>query len=298
MGVKLARALQNNQMNYNNIQMKIPYEYRNIAKNEGAKWNFKDKAWELPGEMEFESAKIAIKAICSKIKCKPEEIGVDPSILTMEAETKEQRMKAIISAANVLFTHPEQVICFDTETTGLSKWDEILQMSVYGTDGPIYNGYFKPEKRKTWPKSEAVNHITPAMVENSPTFASEKEKLQEIFDNAKVIIGHNVDFDIKKIKWNGIRIDNAIILDTLEIFKLDREEGKHKLTDAIKYYCPDLYDTFIEGAHDSNTDTWGTMEVFKKQMEQYREKAQNLPLADKDMAQTDEIEEDFDVEFL
>lgn len=241
------------------------------------------------------------------MKCKPEEIGIDSKILDMPAETKEAREAAIKAAATILFTHPEQVICFDTETTGFSKWDEILQMSIYGTNGPIYNSYFKPERRKTWRGAEAVNHISPEMVADSPSFSEEKKKLQEIFNNARVIIGHNVDFDIKKISWNGLRVENAIILDTLELFKLDKDAGSHKLIDAITYYRPDLLETFSAGAHDSNTDTWGTIEVFKAQMEKYRDlvkdslAAQKLEefVSTKEEIPSDETqEEEFDVEFL
>lgn len=316
MGVKLARALQNNGYGYNNIPMNIPFSQKDFVKSQGARWNFKDKTWELSGEMEFETAKIAIRAICEHMKCKPEEIGIDSKILDMPAETKEAREAAIKAAATVLFTHPEQVICFDTETTGFSKWDEILQMSIYGTNGPIYNSYFKPERRKTWRGAEAVNHISPEMVADSPSFFEEKKKLQEIFNNARVIIGHNVDFDIKKISWNGLRVENAIILDTLELFKLDKEAGSHKLIDAITYYRPDLLETFSAGAHDSNTDTWGTIEVFKAQMEKYRDlvkdslAAQKLEefVSTKEEIPSDEEqetilsdetqEEEFDVEFL
>lgn len=294
MGVKLARILQNSDMGYNNIAIKIPFSQKDFVKLQGAEWDKYNKTWYIPGEMDFETAQSVIKTICEHMKCAPKDIGVDEKILTISAEINEAREKAIKYAATVLFTHPEQVICFDTETTGFSKWDDILQMSIYGTEGSIYNGYFKPEKRRTWEKAEAINHISPEMVVNSPSFSEEKTKLQEIFSNAKVIIGHNVDFDIKKIKEHGLKIDNAIILDTLEIFKLDKKSGSHKLIDAISYYCPDLLETFVAGAHDSNTDTWGTMEVFKVQMEKYRNLVKESPTT----KELETSEEEFDVEFL
>ena len=101
MGVKLARALQNNGYGYNNISMNIPFCQKDFVKSQGARWNFKGKTWELSGEMEFETAKIAIRAICEHMKCEPEEIGIDSKILDMPAETKEAREAAIKAAATV-----------------------------------------------------------------------------------------------------------------------------------------------------------------------------------------------------
>ena len=68
-----------------------------------------------------------------------------------------------------------------------------------------------------------------------------------------------------------------------------------------------MLETFSAGAHDSNTDTWGTIEVFKAQMEKYRDlvkdsltekELEDIISAKEEIPSDEEQEEEFDVEFL
>lgn len=273
MALKLSKVLQNRKLPSKGLPIFIAYKDKEIAKKNHAVWDREIKVWMLPGNMDFEEAKKAYTKIfkqCKEIPPTPffTTLGYKPlNITNIDTDEQKEMEKALEIANQILQTNPEKIVCFDTETTGFSKYDEILQISMYGTSGPILNSYFKPQHRKTWNGAAAVNHIYPETVKNAPSFEASASKLQKIFSKAEIIIGHNVAFDEKMVTNHGVNLNHAIILDTLELFKEDVPKGSHKLIDAVTYYCPNLLEKFEKGAHDADIDTWATIEVFKKQME-------------------------------
>ena len=167
------------------------------------------------------------------------------------------------------------VIVFDTETTGCSiNYDEVLQISVCDKFAkPIVNQYIKPVNHKSWYGAERVNHISPDMVAFSPTAKTYAPGLSEKFRDADIVVGHNVSFDSNMIaQCFGIKIPKEKLCDTLSQFKKDKKDGPHKLEDAVKFYCPDFIDSFLQGAHDSSMDTKATAMVFSAQQTRIKEK--------------------------
>ena len=170
----------------------------------------------------------------------------------------------------------KRVIVFDTETTGLSRWDEVLQISIVGSEGVVLDSYVRPVKRKSWPDAEAVNHISPEMVSSYPTAKELASKIKEIFDSADVVVGHNVRFDIGVVEREfGVDFEGKVVIDTLKEFRKDVPSGKHKLEDAVRHYIPDRLGWFLAGAHDSKTDTIATYEVFEEMGRQRTRDVQN-----------------------
>ena len=110
---------------------------------------------------------------------------------------------------------PGAVIVLDTETTGLHPFGsathleeepaDMLQLSIIDAkDGSrIYDQYYWPKHSRAWPQAEAVNHISPAMVRDMPSFVQEREIVQEILDKARVIIGYNISFDLGFLEAAG-----------------------------------------------------------------------------------------------
>ncbi|MCH3696237.1 3'-5' exonuclease [Campylobacter lari] len=94
------------------------------------------------------------------------------------------------------------VIVIDTETTGLREWeDEILQLSIIDETGYlIFDKYFKPKYKSTWIEAQKIHGIKPAFVQNKASIDNYKIQLEKIFNDADVIIGYNLDFDLKFIK--------------------------------------------------------------------------------------------------
>jgi DNA polymerase III subunit epsilon len=138
------------------------------------------------------------------------------------------------------------ILIFDTETTGVNpKYEEILELAIINGCGDIlFNGRFRPEKRKTWKHAQEINGISPDDVKDCKPITEYLLQLQEIFDKPKIIAGYNVNFDLKFIHAAGIKTHADYIIDVMEQFADERgiydEEHGHnkwfKLEEAANYY--------------------------------------------------------------
>ena len=162
-------------------------------------------------------------------------------------------------------------IIFDTETTGFSpeKGEEVVQITLVNEMGQsILNTYLKPYCKTQWKQAQAIHHISPLMVQTSPHLDQYSDFLQTVFDKASVIVGHNVAFDVRFVEKCGkVTIDKKKTFDTMSCFKKEAPSLKHKLDDAVQYYCPEYYQTYKNGAHNSYYDTVATAKVYVAMME-------------------------------
>lgn len=159
---------------------------------------------------------------------------------------------------------PEKTIIFDTETTGLDPYkDEILSLAIINGNGEVvFNSLLNPEMRKTWKKASEVNGITPRMVKNSPHFSDVKEEIQKIFHDAKLIIGYNIEFDLRFIKGSGIKISSkTLIFDVMKEYSrargiINSYYGDYQWCKLEE--CASDYNYTFE-AHDALEDTKATL---------------------------------------
>ena len=107
---------------------------------------------------------------------------------------------AIGWARNVLKKKSKYVI-LDTETTGLGKNDEIIQLAVTDVEGhALFNEKIKPTKRKRInPAAVDIHGITMASLKDCPTFLDLKKPLKKAIGRKK-IIAYNADFDMRLYK--------------------------------------------------------------------------------------------------
>lgn len=170
----------------------------------------------------------------------------------------------------------ERTLIFDTETTGFNAWgeDEILQLSIVDGNGKrLYNRYFKPRYKEEWPEAAKVNQITPEFVQNEPYIEEELDRIQEIFDNADLITGYNLPFDISFISAAGIHLKEDLLrFDVMREFAPlygvwdDAHNGWHwaKLTACAAHYG------YRFQAHDSFEDAEATRHCFYELLEDPR----------------------------
>lgn len=170
-----------------------------------------------------------------------------------------------------------EVIVVDTETTGLNpETDELLQVSIIDGDGnTLFNSYLKPVNTNSWDEAMAVNNITPKMVEKAPTSAEIYPALVHIIESAKVIIGYNVNFDLKFLSANAIGAENskATVIDVMQDFADIYGEWSdkygcnkwQKLTKCAEYYG---YDWGTDIAHDSLADCRATLYCYQKMLKE------------------------------
>ena len=137
-----------------------------------------------------------------------------------------------------------KLIFFDTETTGNTEDDSLVQIAYKFVDAN-FTGLYKPSK-KIPPEASAVHHITNKMVEGKPSFAEsgDLEKIKKLFeDEDSIVVAHNAPFDLMIIKKEGIEPKKFIC--TLRIARYLDKEGKGYLdfknfSDRFNHQLPAL----------------------------------------------------------
>ena len=162
------------------------------------------------------------------------------------------------------------ILVLDTETTGLNKeQDEILQLSmVDGRGYTVFNRYIRPTRKTSWEDAAAINGITPEMVAEKHTIDHYLPALQKFIDEADVIVGYNVQFDIKFLEAAGLRV-NCKVVDIMLPFAtiFGKWNGFYhnfrwqKLTTCAEFYG---YDWGKDMAHDSLADCRATLYCYKE----------------------------------
>ncbi len=109
--------------------------------------------------------------------------------------------KVIQRARQIMAYDP---IFIDTETTGFSPTDVVIEIGVVSLAGEtLYESLFKPVI--PIPKdSIAVHHITEAMVANAPSWKDTWDDLQLVLEGRFVGM-YNADFDLRMIKQTHSR---------------------------------------------------------------------------------------------
>ena len=162
-----------------------------------------------------------------------------------------------------------KLIFFDTETTGNTEKDFLIQLA-YKTDTDNFTGLYKPEI-KIPPEASAIHHITNKMVADKQVFqeSSEYTKIKELFEGTdSVVVAHNALFDLMVIEKESIVPQNFIC--TLRLARhLDTEE---KIEKYNLQYLRYLLDLDVEAtAHDAMGDVLVLEKLFerlKKKMEE------------------------------
>lgn len=160
------------------------------------------------------------------------------------------------------------ILIFDTETTGIfPNSEEILELAIINGCGDVlFNERFKPAHKKSWPKAQEINGISPDDVKDCKPLAEYLPQLQEIFDKPRLIAGYNVGFDLKFIHAAGIKTHAEYIKDIMKDFADERgiyddEHGHNKwfkLEEAASYY------NYEFKPHGALEDCKATLFVFKK----------------------------------
>lgn len=166
-------------------------------------------------------------------------------------------------ASKLLSMDKSKILVFDLETTGLSSTiDEILQISILDGYGKVlFSSYIKPIIHKLWPGAQKVNKISPEMVKDAPTISMVKKEIQEIFNNALLVVGYNVSFDIDFMEAAGIVVGGKIF-DVMTAFASYRAGVEHsfyrkcRLTECAEYFG------YRFNPHDALEDTRATLHCF------------------------------------
>ena len=110
------------------------------------------------------------------------------------------------------------LIFLDTETTGLENEDVICSIAIIYDDIVMYN--LVNEEKKIPPQAPSIHHITNEMIKDKPKVVDTNlyKFLNENNNEQTVIVGHNINFDMKKLKAIGFDFKGTVI-DTLRVSK-------------------------------------------------------------------------------
>lgn len=83
----------------------------------------------------------------------------------------------------------------DTETTGLSPDDEVVEIAIVNEAGNVLlETLVKPVRCKSWQAAQSIHGISPAMVEGAPAYAELAEQIAACFRDQQVVI-YNSGYD-------------------------------------------------------------------------------------------------------
>lgn len=162
------------------------------------------------------------------------------------------------------------IIAIDTETTGLNpNEDEIIQFSAVDVWGRALADFLiKPIYHERWDAAEKINGISPEDVKDCPPITDRKVEIERLLNGADLIIGYNIQFDLKFLASGGIEPPLTETLDIQRIFESIKDEiaedgisCKHQsLVSCAAYYGYD----WNGKPHDSLADARATMFCFQK----------------------------------
>ncbi|MEK7190544.1 MAG: exonuclease domain-containing protein [Patescibacteria group bacterium] len=155
-----------------------------------------------------------------------------------------------------------KLIFFDTETTGNTEKDFLVQVA-YKTNDESFVGLYKPPI-KIPPEASAVHHISNKMVQDKPSFqeSGDLPKIKKLFEEeSSIVVAHNAPFDLMIINKEGI-IPHKFIC-TLRVARHLDPEGKIERYNL--QYLRYLLEIEIEAtAHDALGDVLVLEELFNR----------------------------------
>lgn len=170
-------------------------------------------------------------------------------------------MAASIEDVNALRKlDPSSCIVLDTETTGVdTSNDEVLSIAIIdGTGKKLYDGLVKPKRKRKWKEAEAVHGISPKHVANAPTMAEVADVVGPMVNEAALVVGYNVTFDIQMLRSSGLFVKHVEVFDVMREFARLAPEGRWpKLGECARHYG------YRFRAHDALEDAKATLHCLK-----------------------------------
>ena len=138
---------------------------------------------------------------------------------------------------------PDDFVVLDTETTGLGRDDEVVELSVLDSDAnELYHSFFQPEKSMHWSATK-VSGIEDQHLKGSPTFSSEWDRIMEAIDGRRVA-GHNISFDRRMIQqtlekqgMNGQAICDQVFDDPIDSWRIAQQSSVGKGHRSLGSLC-------------------------------------------------------------
>ena len=127
---------------------------------------------------------------------------------SLDEHKKKARLQSFRWAELIISTPAQNWLILDTETTGLDKDAEIIQIGV--TDGAgnvLMDNLLCAPFGKISAAATAVHHITDEMVTDAPTFLERYKELARLVAN-KIVVIYNKAYDLRLIDQSIARFSS------------------------------------------------------------------------------------------
>ncbi len=161
-------------------------------------------------------------------------------------------------------------VCLDFETTGLdADHDEAIQIGIVqfdhtGKTVDTFSSFIKPQKPAHELK-DMVRVVTWLKMEDllqAPHFDEIKEKVASFFDKQTVLIGHNVQFDVRVLQQH-MQFDTHAIIDTFPLAQALIPFSSSYALEVLDKSVGTTKDERENGSHhDALYDAYATKNVF------------------------------------
>ncbi len=183
----------------------------------------------------------------------------------MAANQRSQRQNAILAARQVIGQNP---VYLDTETTGLEKTDEIVEISIIDETGNVLLDSLVKPLQSIPASATRIHGITNAMVQKAPAWPILWQQVRPLVLN-KTIVAYNSDFDYRLMMQSHARYrlpwkDNLTFFDLLKLYSQFRGDWD-SVRRSWRYFSLEQAgrsaNISLPNAHRSTADTLLTREL-------------------------------------
>src|SRR5690606_29034132 len=164
------------------------------------------------------------------------------------------------------------VIIFDVETTGTDKRrDQIIELCVqYGLEGASSETWRIRPSVPISPGAQAVHGITMEDLALCPSFGQVAGAIRRVFDQARVLIGYNLAFDIEMLQAEFDRLGQQRLSlagkQIIDPFRLWQRCEPRTLQDAHRRFVGEEFTS----AHSATADVAATGRVLRGMLDRFR----------------------------
>ena len=127
----------------------------------------------------------------------------------------------------------DKYVILDTETTGVSKEDQVIQLSIINLNGKIlFHSYFYTSQKMN-PFAWKVNKISKNTINKAPKWEEHWDEIKEIL-KSKIILAHNNKFDLRLIEQTCERNNTEIDFKVESVCTLEYSRYKYYPTKLSK----------------------------------------------------------------